>query len=145
MHFVASEALDETERVILTKGQVRQEFEISSRRRAAGAYLVQLNSISTREEAEKWRGATAEVDRQDLAPLEADEYYLSDLVGATVRDAEGDIGVVTEIAMHPSVDAVLITTPDGTVLEQPLVDAWLESVDAAAGVIVLRSRDGLLG
>jgi 16S rRNA processing protein RimM len=145
LHFIGSDALDDAERLTLCKGQRRQEFEIVAQRRAAAAYLVQLTGVASREEAEKWRGATVEVERAALPPLEPGEYYLADLVGATVRDAEGEIGVVTDIAMHPTVDSVLITTPAGLVLEQPLVDAWLLSVDTAAQVIVLKSRDGLIG
>lgn len=42
-----------------------------------------LDNVSTRDEAERWRGAVVKVDRETLA-LDDDEYYLADLVGLEV-------------------------------------------------------------
>jgi len=45
---------------------------------------------------------------------------------------------------YPSVDALVIRTKDGTVVEQPWVADWVESVDVAASRIVLNGLEGLL-
>jgi ribosomal 30S subunit maturation factor RimM len=69
---------------------------------------------------------------------------LADLVGATVTAPDGIVGTVVEVALHPSVDALVIETPDGGRLEQPLLDHWLSAVDPSGKSIVLTSRDGLM-
>jgi hypothetical protein len=45
---------------------------------------------------------------------------------------------------YPSVDAVVIETPEGRRLTQPLSEPWLERVDVAAGRVHLSSIDGLI-
>jgi ribosomal 30S subunit maturation factor RimM len=72
------------------------------------------------------------------------EYYLCDLVGLGVFGAEGLVGHVVEVQMYPSVDAVVIQTPAGEWVEQPLLDEWIEQVDLAAQRIVLSSLGGLI-
>jgi hypothetical protein len=42
------------------------------------------------------------------------------------------------------VDALLIRTPDGRTLEQPLVPDWIERVSVEERVVELRSLEGLL-
>jgi 16S rRNA processing protein RimM len=143
-HFAGSEALSQVDHVTLTLGKRSQVFEIEAVRASGAAQLVVLKGIASREDAEGWRGAAVVVDRDELPALEEGEYYLNDLLGAVVSDADGRIGVVTEIAMHPSVDSVIIQTDEGTSIEQPLVEAWIERVDTAAGVLVLKSRDGFI-
>jgi len=57
---------------------------------------------------------------------------------------DGEIGEVTGIVSHPTVDVVVLRLADGSSAEQPLSEPWLESVDVAARRIVLSSLDGLM-
>jgi ribosomal 30S subunit maturation factor RimM len=57
---------------------------------------------------------------------------------------EGEVGVVVEIATHPSVDALVIRTPDGRTLEQPLVPAFVARVSVSEKLVELSTLDGLL-
>ena len=63
---------------------------------------------------------------------------------ATALASAGRIGVVEEIATHPSVDAIVIRTADGRALEQPLVPAFVARVSVAEKLIELSSLDGLI-
>jgi len=51
----------------------------------AGLYRVQLHGLRFRDEAEALRGHTVVVTRDALPALEADEYYLADLLGREVE------------------------------------------------------------
>lgn len=109
------------------------------------AYLVKLEGVEERNGAEALRGTTVWVARSALPePEGSDEYYLVDLLGATVLGPEGEVGTVIEIATHPSVDAIVIQTPDGRTVEQPLLPAFVERVSVADKQIVLSTLDGLL-
>ncbi len=57
---------------------------------------------------------------------------------------EGEIGIVSEIATHPSVDALVIKTPDGRTLEQPLVPDWILRVSVAEKLVELSTLEGMI-
>jgi 16S rRNA processing protein RimM len=109
------------------------------------AYLVKLTGVTERDGAEALKGATVWVDRSVLPATDDSEYYLVDLIGAKVVGPEGEIGTVVEIATHPSVDSVVIQTPEGKRLEQALVDDWVARVSVTDGLIELSTLDGLIG
>jgi 16S rRNA processing protein RimM len=89
-------------------------------------------------------GATVSVARSVLPPLEPGEYYLIDLIGAQVLGPEGEIGIVTGIVSHPTVDVIVLRLADGTSAEQPLSEPWLSSVDMGTRQVILNSLDGLM-
>lgn len=144
LHNPDSEALDTLEQLILERDSQRQEFPLLSVRGSAKAHLVRLGGIDSREAAEAWKGATVLARRSEMPPLEEGEYYLSDLLGARVEGPEGFHGEVIDLAIHPTVDSLIIRSSDGRRLEQPLLEPWLEFVDAQQGVVRLRSLDGLI-
>jgi 16S rRNA processing protein RimM len=109
------------------------------------AYLVKLAGIGDRSAAEALRGRAVWVARSELPLVEDDEYYLVDLIGAQVIGPDGEVGTVVEIATHPSVDALVIRTPDGRQLEQPLVPDWIARVSVAEKLVELTSLEGLIG
>lgn len=144
LHNSESDALDCTDRLVVKQQGVQQLLTLTSVRGGTNPVLVCFEGVESRDGAEQLKGATAFVLRCDMPPLEAGEYYLSDLVGAQVVGPAGDVGVVTELALYPTVDSLVIADPTGKRLEQPLVEPWVESVDARAKVIRLRSLDGII-
>lgn len=144
LHWEGSDALSHVSVVALALGDRTESFPLVAVRGTPQAPIVELGGIVDRTQAEGWKGAAVAVDRADLPPLEPGEYYLNDLVGAQVSAPDGVVGVVEGIGVHPSVDSLLIRTPDGRLLQQPLVDEWLAEVDARAGRVVLQSREGLI-
>lgn len=144
LHNPEGEALDCVERLIVRSNGRSEELAVEAIRGGSNAVLVAFSGVESRNDAERLKGATVFVYRADLPPLEAGEYYLSDLVGATVLGPAGEVGKVVELALYPTVDSVVIRGVEGQRLEQPLVEPWLESVDAEAKLIRLRSLDGLI-
>jgi 16S rRNA processing protein RimM len=140
-----SRALLEAERVLLSRPDgASDSYVIASTRSTGKGILLRLAGVGDRTAAEALCGSTVSVQRADLPPLEAGEYYLCDLVGLRVSGPSGPLGRVLEIQMYPSVDAIVIESPDGARYEQPLLEEWLERVDVTGDGIVLRSLDGLL-
>lgn len=109
-------------------------------------YRVKFQGIDDRNAAELLRDATLTIPREALPPLNDDEAYLVDLVGASVLGPDGsEFGVVVEVFTYPSVDAVVIERPDSTHVEQPLVEEWVDIArDGARPKIRLKSLEGLL-
>lgn len=122
----------------------RQRVAVQRSRSAGRGLLVKFEGIDDRDEAERLRGAGIYVERKDLAPLAAGEFYLADLVGARVVAPDGPVGVVEAIELHPTVDALVVRTEQGERLEQPLLDVFVADVDVDAGIVTLHSREGLV-
>jgi 16S rRNA processing protein RimM len=105
-------------------------------------WLVQLEGIATRNDAERLRGKAVEVDRETLG-LEADDVLLSDLIGCAVRRRDGaPWGTIAEIQAGEYQDLLVIH--DGEVERLlPLVDAFVTEIDVDARVVTVDPPEGL--
>jgi 16S rRNA processing protein RimM len=144
LHFAASEALESAHSVFVVTKDGARELAISGVRPHGRAVLLMLEGVSDRNAAEALRGARLEMDRSALPALAEGEYYLVDLIGATLTGPDGPVGEVTGIASHPSIASVEVRLRDGRQAEQLLAAPWVARVDAEAGVIELANLDGLV-
>lgn len=80
------------------------------------------------------RGAELAVRRSDLPPPEEGSYYVADLVGLRVIDADGtEVGTVVDVLPGPANDALELDT--GVLL--PLVEDCIREIDLDGGRIHL--------
>lgn len=145
LHWAGSDTLVNVDEVTLVprRGQPAV-FRVLSARHADKAVLLRLEGVNDRDQAEALRDSGVSVPREMLPPAEDGEYYLCDLIGARVVAPSGPVGEVVDIRVHPSVDTLVIEAPDGKLLEQPIVDPWIQSVDAVGKLVELSSTDGLI-
>ena len=145
LHWAPSETLENVREVTLMRGEdelgVRR---VESARRADKAVLVRFEGVKDRDAAEALRGLRVCVPREALPAPEEGEYYLCDLIGATVTSPQGIVGRVTEVRVHPSVDALVIEAPDGRQFEQVIAEPWISRVDTARKLVELSSEEGLI-
>ncbi|HWP08384.1 MAG TPA: ribosome maturation factor RimM [Polyangiaceae bacterium] len=144
LHFTGSDVLAHVRSFVAVSEKGERELVVTASRPHGPAFLVKVEGVTDRDAAAALRGARVEVERSVLPPLAAGEYYLVDLIGATVVGPEGPIGVVTGIAAHPSVSSVELKLTDGRAAEQILSEPWVTRVDVDAGTIELSSLDGLV-
>jgi len=75
-----------------------RELTITESRPHRGGFLLRFREVVDRESAEGLRGAELLLDREELRPLEDDEYFLHELVGLEVVDeGYGSLGPILEI------------------------------------------------
>ncbi|MEO7328984.1 MAG: ribosome maturation factor RimM [Minicystis sp.] len=115
---------------------------LTSVRDADKAMLVRIQGVADRNGVELLRGAEILVPRDAFPEPEEGEFYACDLEGARAMLEGKEIGKVTGIQSYPTCDALLIMRPEG-LLEVPLVEAYIASVNVAEGVVDLRTIDGL--
>jgi 16S rRNA processing protein RimM len=89
--------------------------------------IIRLEGCSSRDHAEALRGAELLVR---AAPLEADEYWATDIVGCTVVDGGRVVGEVSRMVVLPSCEALEV----GELLI-PMVRDAIRSIDVEAGRI----------
>ncbi|MBS1124391.1 MAG: rRNA processing protein RimM [Deltaproteobacteria bacterium] len=117
------------------------EYHILEARSADKGWLVRLEGIPTRTEAEGLRGKPVEVDRAALGLVEG-EVLLDDLVGCKVVLPDGSPwGTIVEIEGGFQ---DLLVIHDGE-LERllPLVDEFVKTIDTAAGIVTVDPPEGL--
>jgi len=104
-------------------------------------WLVQLEAVATRNDAEALRGQLVEVDREVIG-LGDDDVLLDDLVGCRVQRLDGTPWGTIAAVEGGLQDRLVIH--DGDVERQlPLVDEFVTSIDLEAGVVTVDPPDGL--
>lgn len=125
--------------VILVGGNERA---VVGMRPHQGRLLLTLDGCEDRNAAEALRDAAVEVQPEALPELGPHEWYVEDIVGWQLCDAEsgpvGRIEGVVDGAVHDYVEV----GPDGLLV--PLVQEWLVHVDESARQIVMRLPAGLI-
>jgi len=139
-HDPASQTLASVERIYLDGAPRR----VLAARATHRGWLVLLEGVATRTEAEALRGRPVEVDRADLA-LEEGDVLLHDLVGCAVRLLDGTPwGVIAEIDTVPGGLQDRLVIHDGAVERMlPLVDAFVKTIDLDARVVTVDPPEGL--
>lgn len=103
-----------------------------------GVYLVALDRVESRSEAERLVGGEVKVPRAAVVPLPEGSYYHFQLVGLKAVDESGEpLGVLVEVIDAPANDVYVIDDGHHRTL-LPATREVVRRIDLAAGVIVIR-------
>lgn len=103
-----------------------------------GFAWLMFEGIETREQAEAVAGFRLYVTEQALEPMPDDRAYLHELIGLEVVDeADGKVGVVSDVLQMPAQDVYEIDTGGKKVLV-PAVEEFITEIDLEKGVVTLR-------
>lgn len=111
-------------------------------REHSGSVVVQLEHLTDRTAAEQFKGQIVAVRRADFPAADEDEFYWVDLIGASVVNLHDEpLGKVDGLLDNGAqqILRVVATSADGAQEERliPFVKAYVQSVDAKAGQIVV--------
>jgi 16S rRNA processing protein RimM len=131
-----------------TLGEVREIWvggalrQIRIARATHRGWLVGLDGVVTRNDAEALQGKPVEVEREALE-LDDNDILLADLLGCAVRCADGTPwGTIAEV--QPGDFQDLLVIHDGEIERLlPLVDEFVTEIDLDARVITVDPPDGL--
>lgn len=120
-------------------------LKVAAARWHSGELLVRFEGVTDRTAAEVLRGTWLDVDSSSLPPLpDPDEFRDTDLIGLSVRTADGvGVGEVTDVRHHGQ-DLLAIRPAGGGEILVPFVKAIVTDVDLAAGSLVIDPPPGLL-
>jgi 16S rRNA processing protein RimM len=136
-HDPASSVLEDLE-VVWIGGVERRITEARGTHRG---WLVQLEGIATRNDAETLRGQSVEVDRAAL-DLDDDDILLDDLIGCRVQLVDGTPWGEIH-AVHSGMQDLLVIHHGELEHLLPLVDEFVKTIDLAAGVVTVDPPEGL--
>ena len=136
--------------------------------RNAGRLVLKLSAANSISDAEALAGRTIFIPSTDAPTLDADTYFVSDLIGCTLLNGDTPAGTVTDLEFPTAPDGrtrledaapLLVVSPlsassdappaidsdhtDNTTLV-PFIRAWIISVDIPNKRLAMNLPDGLL-
>ncbi len=105
-------------------------------------WIVQLEGVATRNDAELLQGQKVEVER-DALPLDEGDVLLDDLIGCRVVLTDGRAwGTIASVELGSVQDVIVIH--DGEIERMlPLVDQFVTSIDIENGVVTIDPPEGI--
>ncbi len=117
---------------------------IESVRAHSGSALIKFAGIATPEDMQLLRGWTIEIPESQVRKLDANEYFLHDLVGLHLIDNDGnDRGEVVEVFEGGGGVLLNVQRPDGKKYDVPFASAICTDIDIKAKRIVVNLPGGI--
>lgn len=117
---------------------------IESFRSKQSGWILRLDGVRDRTQAEALRGAELLAAKEVLPELDESEWRVADLEGLDVQLESGEsLGRLKEVLLLPANDVIVVRGPRGEVL-LPLLEDVVIHVDEEAEVMVVRPPAGLL-
>lgn len=117
---------------------------ISSARQTPKGFLLELEGVESRIDAQSLRGEQLLLDREELDSTEEGEFYVADLLGLTaVSDAGEVLGKVADTFETAAHEVLVVREErDGQELYLPFTMEHVPRVDLQTGRIVVRPPEG---
>ena len=128
--------------VLFVRGEPRRILEVVYPR---GYPCIVFEGYEDRTAADALRGALIEIAEEELPALPEGEFYVHDLVGLSVVEADGDaLGELVEVLRTGANDVYLVRREGARDLLIPAIPAVILDVDPAAGRMRIELLPGLL-
>ncbi len=135
------ELLAEFDRLFI--GKNHEEVNIERSRVFKNTVIAKIDGVDTPEEAEKLRNKVLYMHRDDLE-LDDDTYFIQDLIGLEVRDADTSevYGTITDV-MQTGANDVYVINGMGREYLVPAIADVVVSTNIDDGVMSIRPLEGL--
>ncbi|MBP6874907.1 MAG: 16S rRNA processing protein RimM [Candidatus Eisenbacteria bacterium] len=128
--------------IVTAEGRV--PARIASMREMPAKLVVAFEGRASVDEIRPWVGCALEVRASELPPLEAGSYYHYELLGLEVYSAGGELlGRIEEI-LETGGNDIFCVRKEGREILVPAIDDAIDSIDPAAGRVVLKDMKGLI-
>jgi 16S rRNA processing protein RimM len=107
-------------------------------------YLLNLESINTRNDAEEFRDSILYLSFEDRDPLPEGEYYDWQLLGMKVIADEEPLGKLEEIIETGANDVYVVRTESGDEVLLPAIDSVIKVVDLENNHMIVHLLPGLI-
>lgn len=136
------EVLCDFDRLYLNKGKTPVHVDRAAPHK--NVVIMHIEGYDTLEQAQTLIGKILYIDRND-AELEEGLYFIQDIIGLTVKDADtGEVyGKVSEIYQNGAADVYSIKKENGVELMFPCIDEVVKKIDVEGGEILIKPLPGL--
>ncbi len=121
-----------------------KSFAVESVRFHKTWVLIKLLGVESRDEVESLRGQWVQVPKHESISLEEGEYFLYQIIGASVYGDDGDfIGEITDVIETKANNVFVVQGPYGEVL-LPDIDEVIKQVNLDSGLVIVHLIPGLI-
>ena len=120
-----------------------EEYVIENVRYQKDIVLIKLKDIDDIEQAEKLKGLSIYIKREDAPKLNDDEYYIADLLGSEVYEGDTLIGILDNIFTAGAADVYVIKRKGKDDLLLPALGSVILETDVENKKIKVAIPDGL--
>ena len=121
------------------------EVTVQSSRQHKNFYLLTFEGHDTIESVESYKEGVLKISEEQMGSLDEGEYYYHEIIGCTVRTADGaEFGVVKEILSPGANDVWVISGKNGKEVLIPYIDDVVKEIDVDAKMISIDPMEGLL-
>jgi len=107
-----------------------RDFSVYKAKEHSGSVILELVGLTDREIALSFKSATVLIPRSKFPPLDDNEYYWADLMGAEVHNQQNDlIGIVKEIVDNSAQTVLIISEDEKKQHLIPFVEYFIIEVD----------------
>ena len=131
-------------KVNLDTGKEKMELEITSVRFFKNLVILKFKGIDNINDIEKYKGKDLLVTREQAVPLEEDEYFIYDIIGAKVVTEDGkDFGELKEVLQTGANDVYVVETTEGKEILLPVIDECILDIDIDNKIVTAHIMPGL--
>lgn len=136
------ERYEELERIIVDD----KEIEIEKVRYQQQMVILKLSGIDDRNAAEAMKGKDVFITEEDLLELPEDTFYIRDLIGLSVIDAENDqmIGKIKDVLQPSSQDIYVVALEKGGEVMIPVVSEFVKEVSIDERYVKVHLIEGMI-
>ncbi len=132
--------------VILVKGKTESTVEIENIKFFKQMVILKLKGYDDRDSVEKLRQCSLLVPRENAVRLQKDEYFIADLIGLKVLDADqsdAEIGILEDVMSTGANDVYVIRKTSGEELLLPAIKQCVLEVNVMDGFVKVHLLEGL--
>jgi len=134
---------EELSKVLVDKKDGVEEYEIENVRYQKEIVLLKLKTIDSIEQAEKLKGHSIYIKREDAQKLNEDEYYIADLIGSEVYEGDTLLGILDNIFTAGAADVYVIKQKGKDDLLLPALKSVIIDTDVENKIIHVVVPEGL--
>ena len=130
--------------IILDTGNEKKVMEVASARFFKNMVILKFKGIDSINDIEKYKGRDLLVTRENAIPLEEGEYYIADILGATVVTEDGEKFGVLKDVLTTGANDVYVVEHEGKEVLLPVIPDCVLSRNMDTKVVTVHIMEGLL-
>ena len=130
--------------IILDTGSEKKVLEVASARFFKNLVILKFKGIDSINDIEKYKGKDLLVTRENAIPLNKGEYYIADIIGATVVTEDGaQFGILKDVLTTGAND-VYVVDHEGTEVLLPVIPDCVLARDMEQKIVTVHIMKGLM-
>ena len=130
--------------IILDTGSEKKVLEVASARFFKNLVILKFKGIDSINDIEKYKGTDLLVTRENAIPLNEGEYYIADIIGASVVTEDGvQFGILKDVLTTGAND-VYVVDHEGTEVLLPVIPDCVLARDMEQKIVTVHIMEGLM-